>query len=81
MEHPDPRIQAVVELPLEPPTPPEFRMRGREICIPAAPDRRVKPLSFAAMLREDEGEGVLLTELVCRSDWGATHMLPQPAVH
>jgi len=40
-----------------------------------------KPLSFAAMLREDEGEGVLLTELACQSGWGPTDMLPQPAVH
>jgi Bifunctional DNA primase/polymerase, N-terminal len=40
-----------------------------------------KPLSFAAMLREDEGEGVLLTELVCQSDWGPTPELPPPAVH
>jgi hypothetical protein len=40
-----------------------------------------KPLSFASMLREDEGEGVLLTELICQSDWGPTDMLPQPAVH
>jgi hypothetical protein len=30
-----------------------------------------KRLSFAAMLREDEGEGVLLTELACQSDLGA----------
>jgi hypothetical protein len=44
-------------------------------------DRQTKPLNFAAMLREDEGEGVLLTELVCQSDWSPTHMLPQPAAH
>jgi hypothetical protein len=75
------RKPCVVDLPLEPPAAPEFRMRGREICIPAARDRRAKPLSFAAMLREDEGEGVLLTELACQSDWGPTHMLPQPGVH
>jgi hypothetical protein len=56
-------------------------MRGREICIPAARDRRVKTLPFAAMLREEEGEGVLLTELVCQSDWRPTQMQPQPAVH
>jgi hypothetical protein len=55
-------------------------MGGREICIPAARDRRVEPLSFAAMLREEEGEGVLLTELACQSDWGPSHMQPQPAV-
>ena len=55
VEHPDPRIQVVGELRLEPPDAPEFSMGGREICIPAARDRRVKPLSFAAMLREDEG--------------------------
>jgi hypothetical protein len=65
MEHPDTRIQAVVELPLEPRAAPKFSMRGREICVSAARDRRAKPLSFGAMLREDEGEGVLLTEL----DW------------
>jgi hypothetical protein len=70
----------VVELPLEPPDAPEFRMGGREICIPVR-DRRAKPLSFAAMLRADEGDGVLLTELVCQSDWGPTHMQPQPAIH
>jgi hypothetical protein len=35
-----------------------------------------KRLSFAAMLRPDEGEGVLLTELACQSDWGSTLMLP-----
>jgi hypothetical protein len=40
-----------------------------------------KPLSFLDLLRPDEGEGVLLTERVCQSDWGSTHMLPQPAVH
>jgi hypothetical protein len=81
MEHPDTRIQAVVDLPLEPPDAPEFRMRSPEICIPAARDRRAKPLSFAAMLREDEGEGVLVTELVCQSEWRPTHRQPQPAVH
>jgi hypothetical protein len=31
------------------------------------------------MLREYEGEGVLLTKLACQSDWGPTHVLPQPA--
>jgi hypothetical protein len=48
----------------------------------AEPAPRCPPpmrLSFAAMLREDEGEGVLLTELACQSDWGPTHTLPQPA--
>jgi hypothetical protein len=44
-------------------------------------DRRTKPLNFAAMLRDDEGEVVLLTEFVCQSDWGPTNMLPRPAVH
>jgi hypothetical protein len=76
---PDPRIQAVVDLPLKPPAAPEFRMRGREICIPPPRCPPPKPLWFAAMLREDEGAGVLLTELVCQSDWGPTDMLPQPA--
>jgi hypothetical protein len=41
----------------------------------------IKPLSFLELARPDEGEGVLLTELVCQSDWGPTHMPPQPAVH
>jgi hypothetical protein len=41
----------------------------------------IKPLSFVELLRPDEGEGILLTELVCQSDWGPTHMLPRPAVH
>jgi hypothetical protein len=69
------------DLPLEPPGTPEFSMRGREICIPAARAHRAKPLSFAAMLRPDEeGAGVLLTELVCQSDWSPTDMLP-PTVH
>jgi hypothetical protein len=81
VEHPDPRIQGVVSLPMEPPAALEFRMRGREICIPAARDRRAKPLSFAAMMREDEGEGVLLTQLVYQSDWSPTDMQSQPAVH
>jgi hypothetical protein len=40
-----------------------------------------RPLSFAAILREDEGEGVLLTEHVCQSDWSPSDMQPQPAVH
>ena len=80
MEHPDPRIQAVVDQPLEPPTAPEFRMGGRELCIAAPRARRAKPLSFAAMLRPDEeSEGVLLTELFCQSDWTPTDRLTQPA--
>jgi hypothetical protein len=34
------------------------------------------------MLRKDEGEGVLLTELlVCQSDWSPTDTLTRPAVH
>ena len=70
----------VIDLPLEPPDAPEFHTRGREIYISAARARRAKPLSFVA-LREDEGEGVLLTELFCQSDWSPTDMLPQPAVH
>jgi hypothetical protein len=42
----------------------------------------IKPLSFVELFRPDEeGEGVLLTELVCQSDWGPTHMPPQPGVH
>jgi hypothetical protein len=38
-----------------------------------------RPLSFAAMLRQDEGEGVLLTELACQSDWRPTDRLTQAA--
>jgi hypothetical protein len=56
----------------------EFRFPGN---AEPAMARLPKPLSFAAMLRENEGEGVLLTELVCQSDWGPTHRQPQPAVH
>ena len=70
------RKPCVVELPLEPPAAGN-RMRGREICIPAARDRCAKPLSFAAMLREDEGEGVLVTEFVCQSDWGPSGLVVQ----
>lgn len=29
----------------------------------------MKPISFVQLLRPDEGEGVLLTELACQSDW------------
>jgi hypothetical protein len=51
----------------------------------AEPAPRYPPpnrVSFAAMLRKDEGEGVLLTELlVCQSDWSPTDTLTRPAVH
>jgi hypothetical protein len=57
---------------------PEFRLVGRQ--IPHLARRIPRPLAFAAMLRPDEGEGVLLTELVSQSDWSPTHML-FPAVH
>ena len=58
---------------------PEYRIKDRAIPAPRRPPP--KPLSFAAMLREDEGEGVLLTELACQSGWGPTNMLPQRALH
>jgi hypothetical protein len=51
----------------------------------ASVQHRIDPLHYEAMMqrvcnaREDEGAGVLLTELVCQSDWGATQMQPQPA--
>jgi hypothetical protein len=54
---------------------------GRRCFDLAQPSIAPKRLSFAAMLRDEEGEGVLLTELACQSDWGPTHLLPQPGVH
>jgi hypothetical protein len=39
---------------------PEFRLVGRQ--IPHLARRIPRPLAFAAMLREDEGKGALLTE-------------------
>jgi hypothetical protein len=49
---------------------------GRQ--IPHLAGRIPRPLAFAAMLREDQGEGVLVTELVCQSDWRPTDRPTQP---
>jgi hypothetical protein len=58
---------------------PGFRLVDRQ--IPHLARRIPRPLAFAAMLRPDEGEGVLLTQLVCQSDWRPTDRLTQSAVH
>jgi hypothetical protein len=71
----------VVDLPLEPPDAPEFSIGGPGNLHFGCARPPPKRLSFAAMLREDEDDGVLLTELVGQSAWSPTHMQPQPAVH